>query len=822
MAGLQRVRFPCRQRRRLTLFGQLPLVAVLIGIACAAPAAADEWPGLRGPNHDGSARRGSRFAAAPGTPVVRWRARLGSGYSGVAVSGGRAVTMFSDGGDDVLAAFDEASGKELWRIRIAERYKGINGSFDGPISTPTIAGGRVFALGPAGQLLAADLATGRELWRVDLPAREGATKPELGFTSSPLVAGGAVVVQVGGPGRAIVGFDPSTGERRWMVGDDVVQYQSPAVVRVGQRDIVVAVGDARLIGIDPASGEVLFDQPHGGEPVWIAANSAVPMPAGNGRLLVKTHVDNSTMYRLVEDADGRISAKTLWTAPVLRQTYAVPVYHDGHLYGMNGRTVFTCVDAETGEMRWRTREPGDGWPTLVGDQIVFVTKARTLHVGPASPQGWTERARLELFADLSWTVPSVAGDSVFARSMGELARVDWKGEPAPAATAAARPPIASPTLARFLDEVERAPDKTAAVDRFLARAGNGPLIDPPDRVVFLYRGPVKDVGIAGDLLGIRREDPMIRVPGTDLFYYEARVEPRSRVSYRFILDFEKPAPDPRNPRRVPGGGPDEEASSLAMPGWVEPAHLAEAPEGRRGRLETVEFASTLRPGAKATLHVYLPAGYERADDRYPVAYVLDGDGARTQGLVPRSLDNLMPERMAPAIVVFQGRMDWGSWEPAPPQELDASIEILEKEIVPLIDARFRTIAEPGARAVVGQAFGAITAIAAAFDEPGLFGALGVQSAFLLDVIENGLKPQIRTSSERPLRVYHDWGLYGHASTREARDLRVANRRFNEYLRSKGYQPAGGEAKDGDGWASWRNRTDQVFSALFPPAAKEPR
>ena len=121
------------------------------------------------------------------------------------------------------------------------------------------------------------------------------------------------------------------------------------------------------------------------------------------------------------------------------------------------------------------------------------------------------------------------------------------------------------------------------------------------------------------------------MPGTDLFYYEARVEPGSRVSYQFIPDFGRPVPDPRNPRRVPGAGPNEEASSLAMPGWVEPAHLAEPPEGRRGRMETIEFASSLRPGAKATLHVYLPAGYERGDDRYPVAYVLDGDGARDAG-----------------------------------------------------------------------------------------------------------------------------------------------------------------------------------------------
>ena len=47
-------------------------------------------------------------------------------------------------------------------------------------------------------------------------------------------------------------------------------------------------------------------------------------------------------------------------------------------------------------------------------------------------------------------------------------------------------------------------------------------------------------------------------------------------------------------------------------------------------------------------------------------------------------------------------------------------------------------------------------------------------------------------------------------------MRVTNRRFNDYLRAKGYRPAGGEAKDGMGWASWRNRTDLLFAALIPP------
>ena len=152
------------------------------------------------------------------------------------------------------------------------------------------------------------------------------------------------------------------------------------------------------------------------------------------------------------------------------------------------------------------------------------------------------------------------------------------------------------------------------------------------------------------------------------------------------------------------------------------------------------------------------------------------------------------------------------------ETVDASVALV-KEIVPLVDGRFRTVAEPRARAVSGREIDAVVATAAAFAEPGLFGALAIQSAFLLDVVETEIKSRVRPASDRPLRVYHDWGVHGHASTRESRDFRAANRRFTEYLRSKGHQPAGGEARDGDGWASWRNRTDQLFAALFPPPSR---
>jgi hypothetical protein len=194
-----------------------------------------------------------------------------------------------------------------------------------------------------------------------------------------------------------------------------------------------------------------------------------------------------------------------------------------------------------------------------------------------------------------------------------------------------------------------------------------------------------------------------------------------------------------------------------------------------------------------------------------VAYVLDGGG--TRGLV-RSLDNLMPGAWRG--VVFRGA--WTGDRSGPHRDVGRIRQMLAKGDRSLMTGDSDRRA---GRAGREADFDAVIAIDTAFSSRSLRRG-GIQSAFLLDVIETALEARVRPASERPLRVYHDWGLYGHASTREARDLRAANRRFNAYLRSKGYQPAGGEAKDGDGWASWRNRTDQLFAALFPPVAKEPR
>src|SRR5262245_12091122 len=198
-------------------FRVLALAAAALASAAAQTtsvpsATSSAWPGLWGPSRNGEA------AAPASAPVLKelWRRPAAGGYSEIAVAGGTAVTMELRNGIDFVVALDAATGRERWAVRVGPTFKGHDGSDDGPIATPAIDGGDVFAAGPQGHLLALDLATGRERWRHDLVREFGADVPDWGFGSSPLVLGGRVVVPAGGEkSRGLLAFDRASGRLVW-------------------------------------------------------------------------------------------------------------------------------------------------------------------------------------------------------------------------------------------------------------------------------------------------------------------------------------------------------------------------------------------------------------------------------------------------------------------------------------------------------------------------------------------------------------------------------------------------------------------------------
>ena len=780
------------------------LALTIVGLAQAS----DDWPAFRGPNYDGSSNSTS-FVPENGNLSVSWRAKAGSGYAGISVVGGTAVTAFTDGQSDVVVAYDTKSGKELWRYQLSAKYAGHDGSHDGPIATPAINNGKVFAFSAYGDLTALNLADGKKIWTVNV-TKEGGRTPFYGYTASPLITNGVVVVQIGGEkGKSIAAFDQQTGKVKWSVGDDMVNYQSPVLMKIHDKERIIAVSDKKVTVVDPADGKSVLEYEHGGDD---AATVLVPVPIEGSRLLLRNKGDSADLVKFASGADGKITVEKVWTAGVFKNSYNPPVYHKGHLYGFNGR-ILTCVNADNGETKWKARVP-DGFLLLVNGNLVLQTKLGTLHVGPASPENWKETKQIEVFKGSSWTPPVFADGAIFSRSHSEVARIDLSK--AVQTASISKTGMALPSTSKFgafMKDLESSSDKKQKLDQFFAEKKQFPILEWPDRVIFVYRGAGDDIAVAGDIQGQQREDQMQRVAGTDMFYFSTRLEPDARVNYRFVRNFEENIADPHNTRTTVDrrGNP---MSWIAMPGWSEPSHFQEAPADRRGSFESHEIKSKTNPNGLAKVDVYLPAGYASSQSSFPVLYLLDAQ-ARTQGNIHNTLDNLSGSLLRPVILVFLTELKTSAEERNPGiEQVKQTSKYFVEEIVPFIDGKYRTVKDREGRALSGTLDAAGDAFYIAFENWQTFGGVAAQSSWPMDV-DDVVKPMVSGPQEKPMRIYMDWGLYDARSVADGWDLRTANREFYSFLKEKGYLPAGGETHEGYGWASWRNRNDKVLASMFP-------
>jgi outer membrane protein assembly factor BamB len=389
---------------------------VLAQIGGHSQTVARSWPGLWGPNRTGLA---ADFGRRIGSFKEVWRRPTTGGYSEVAVSGSQAVTLELRGGDDFVIAVDAATGRERWSTKVGPTYRGHGGSHDGPIATPAIDGGDVFALGPHGLLLALDAATGKERWRHDLVAEFAATAPQWGFASSPLVEGTLVIVPTGGEkSRGLLAFDRATGRLVWSASHAKASAYASAVAGTiaGTRQILAAAGD-RVFGVSPVDGSLLWSVAGPGTDVEVA-NSPVVMPGD--RVLI-TSWNGAFALRLSREG-GSIAAKEIWRSTFPRANNGPAIYRDGFLYGFAG-PMLVSLNADTGAVRWRERT-GEGTLVGAGEHVLVLSQTTgDLRVVRAVPDGYSEQGRTRVFTPdvVSVTGPSIADGRVFVRNLKEIA-----------------------------------------------------------------------------------------------------------------------------------------------------------------------------------------------------------------------------------------------------------------------------------------------------------------------------------------------------------------------------------------------------------------
>ena len=115
--------------------------------------------------------------------------------------------------NEVVAAYDVMTGRELWTNAWPERFSQWMGGGEGPRATPAWADGLVYALGAGASCAASTRRPARSSGArtsCRMPARKIS---RWGMAASPLIAGDAVIVLPGGPsGQSVAAYDRRTGK----------------------------------------------------------------------------------------------------------------------------------------------------------------------------------------------------------------------------------------------------------------------------------------------------------------------------------------------------------------------------------------------------------------------------------------------------------------------------------------------------------------------------------------------------------------------------------------------------------------------------------
>jgi outer membrane protein assembly factor BamB len=789
-------------------------VRVLFSIALGMllwgnPASAQDWPEFRGDggmglvSTDGLLTRNRKVGLK-----IRWKKKLGSGYSSVVISGDRVVTMFADETNDLVGCFAASDGSPLWSVPIGKRFKGENGSFDGPISTPLIRAGRVYCLSPMGKLVCVSLDDGDSIWTRNLLEEKAGTKPLYGFATSPILVDDTLILQLGGEDKSLAGLNPETGETKWACTTASINSQSPALIEIDGKKIVLAASGKTLTGVAPADGTVLFEHPHGGS----NGSAMVPVVYDQNKVLM-TLDDGFSIAVSIRTVDDEYQVSEEWKQRSIKNTYNVPVNYDGNFYAYSTR-ILTCVDSATGAPQWKSREPGDGFLIVVDGHVILNTKQGALHVLRATPDSYEEIAGIEVFDDLVWSVPAFSKDAIYVRSLGELACVDLIGG-ADMAKLETQSKI-GPNFSTMLAEVAASDTPQKVVDEYLAAQSSFPLLEN-DLAHFVFQGEATDVAVAGDMFGARQERKMQRISGTDVWFQATELPTDVRVNYIFLVDF-KPQTDPRNARSATStiyAGEMEFAVRLrresplamswfGMPDWNEPAFLAPL-ESLQGELVTksIPLESQDKP---QEIEVYLPPDYKLGTDRFPVVYIFDGSAAKQHGRLHELADQIFSGKgQAPnAILVF--------FDTAP---VPGFLDSVATDMVPFVDKNFRTITKRTARACMSNGMSAPMAIQLLTKHESLFSVASVQTPLLFDADQQQAIDGIGALT-MPSQIFLEWGVFDMFNPDENWDTRkIGKTLFDEFSKSENVKMHGGEAADSTDWASWRNRFDQILTMLQP-------
>ena len=388
---------------------------------------AADWPGYLGPTRDGhSAETQLKWDWPKDGPPAVWKIPVGRGFAGVAVAEGKVFLFHRVENDEVLAALDPATGKELWKFAYRTRYRDDFQFDNGPRCVPLIIKGIAFLYGADGDLHAVETKAGKKLWGKNLMAEYKPKKGYFGVAAGPVLIDGKLLVNVGAKGAGIVAFEAETGKELWKVSDDGPSYSTGTTMDLAGKPHAVFFTRAGLLVVNPADGKVACSHSWRAR-IDASVNAATPLVRGEEILLTTSYGTGAILLK-----PKGAEAEEIWASDkAISAHYNTPVRVGEFLYGMDGRQEgraarLRCVEWKTGKVQWTQEKFGLASLIAVDGGLLAITEDGDAVRFDASEKEYVERARATLVTGVVRAAPALVDGRLYVRDEKELICVKLK------------------------------------------------------------------------------------------------------------------------------------------------------------------------------------------------------------------------------------------------------------------------------------------------------------------------------------------------------------------------------------------------------------
>lgn len=376
------------------------LFAVALGTTLPA-ARAENWPQWRGARLDGISHEKNLPTTWSKTENVAWRIELPGPAGSTPVIWDDHIYLTSADKDDIVLLAFSTEGKPLWRAVLAthnEAVRGDEGNFASP--SPVTDGKHVWAMAGNGDL-ACYTADGKQVWAFSLGERYGKLDIAFGMTSTPVLDGNRLYLQLLHSGGALViALDKATGKEVWKqtrtsdAHDECEHsYASPIIYRDKGLELLLTHGCDYIVAHRLTDGGEVWRcgglNPKGKyNPTLRFVASPVAAPG----LVIVPSAKNGPVLGLDPASKGDISESKeghFWTREHNTPDVPSPLIVDDLLYLCREDGTLICMDAKTGKEHYTKRTHSDrhrASPVYADGKIYLTARGGTVTVVKPGPE----------------------------------------------------------------------------------------------------------------------------------------------------------------------------------------------------------------------------------------------------------------------------------------------------------------------------------------------------------------------------------------------------------------------------------------------------